>query len=195
MRGNDVLNRPGVLPDEWFERTDGVPMTKGSTRAAVMSLLNPMGGLNVLEIGSGTGAMTVELARAAERVTGVEISHPAAVQARRNVERAGLSGRVSIVEGSAPEDIPDTRYGAVFIGGHGKELERIIRRCFGLMAQGGRIILTSITPRTTSIALDCLGEIAGDAGFWRIHSSYGRRAGSDWLLIGNNPVDVIWGDK
>ena len=188
----------GVLPDEWFERTDGVPMTKASSRAVVISLLNPLDGVNILEIGSGTGAMTVELARSAGfsgRVTSVEISQAAARMTRGNVERAGLTERVGVIEGRAPGDIPEGRYGAVFVGGHGPELEPIMRRCFEFIEPGGRMVLTSITPRTTSVALECFEEFAADIGFWRIHSSSGRRAASDWLLIGNNPLDIIWGDK
>jgi len=190
--------RRGVLPDEWFERVDGVPMTKAAVRAIVMSLLNPLDGMNILEIGSGTGAVTVELARSAGlagRVTSVEFSAEAARTTRGNVERAGLTERVGIIEGRAPRDIPEVGYGAVFVGGHGPELEPIMRRCFELIEPGGRMVLTSITPRTTSAALACFGELTGDVGFWRVHSSSGRRTGSDWLIIGNNPVDIMWGDK
>jgi cobalt-precorrin-6B (C15)-methyltransferase len=194
----DALSRRGVLPDDWFEREERVPMTKGFTRSVVMSLLRPLDGVRALEIGSGTGAMKVEMARAAGLdglVTSVEISPAAARLARRNIERAGLEARARLIEGRAPEDIPEAGYGAVFIGGHGDEMELVMRKCFDLMESGGRMILTSITPRTTSAALVCLGEMTPGVGFWRIHSSSGRRAGSDWMLIGNNPVDVIWGDK
>ena len=192
------INRRGVMPDEWFERADSAPMTKAAIRAVVMSLLNPLDGINILEIGSGTGAMTVELARSAGDagyVTSLEVSRISAWTTGRNVERAGLTERVEIIEGKAPGDIPEGEYGAVFVGGHGPELEPIMRRCFELIEPGGRMVLTSITPRTTSVALRCFEELTGDIGFWRVHSSFGRRTDSDWLMIGNNPVDVIWGDK
>jgi len=192
------MSRRGVLPDGWFERADGVPMTKEPVRAIVISLLYPLEGVNILEIGSGTGAMTVELARSAGssgHVTTVEDSIEAARITGRNIARAGLTERVGIIEGRAPGAIPEAEYGAVFIGGHGPELAPIMRRCFGLIESGGRMALTSITPRTTSVALGCFEELGGHIGFWRIHSSSGRRAGSDWLVIGNNPVDIIWGDK
>jgi precorrin-6B methylase 2 len=142
--------------------------------------------------------MTTELARAVGvggLVTSVEISQSSARLAGRNLERAGLSGRARLLSGRAPQDIPEAEYGAVFIGGHGDALEPIMRRCFCLMAPGGRMILTSVTPRTTSSALAILGEITPDVGFWRFHQSVGRRAGADWLMAGNNPVDIIWGDK
>jgi precorrin-6Y C5,15-methyltransferase (decarboxylating) len=173
-------------------------MTKAATRAVVMSLLNPLAGASILEIGSGTGAMTVELARAAGAtgcVASLEISPEAARLARTNVGRAGLSERVSVTEGRAPGDIPEAKYEAVFVGGHGEGLQLIMQRCFDLMTPGGRMILTSVTPRTTSAALEYFGALTERVGFWRIHSSSGRRAGAEWLMIGNNPVDVMWGDK
>jgi precorrin-6Y C5,15-methyltransferase (decarboxylating) CbiT subunit len=188
----------GMVPDEWFERAERIPMTKGVIRSLVLSLMMPLTGANVIEIGSGTGAMTVELARAVGgkgRVESVEISPLAAGLARRNVERAGLGGRVELVEGRAPRHIPVETFGAAFIGGHGEELESIMGTCLDRMDLGGRLVLTSITPRTTSRALAYLESMGVGVGFWRIHSSAGRKIDSDWLLMGDNPVDIIWGDK
>jgi precorrin-6Y C5,15-methyltransferase (decarboxylating) CbiT subunit len=198
MNARDALNRKGPLPDGWFERAEGIPMTKEFTRSAVISLLSPLCGSRVLEIGAGTGAMTTELARAvgcSGLVTSVEISQTSARLATLNLERAGLSDRVRLLEGGAPQRIPESEYGAVFIGGHGDALEPIMRRCFGLISPGGRMVLTSVTPRTTSAALAAFDEITPDVGFWRFHQSSGRRVGVDWLMAGNNPVDIIWGDK
>jgi precorrin-6Y C5,15-methyltransferase (decarboxylating) len=194
----DPLDRRGAIPDEWFERRDRVPMTKEFTRSAVLSLLSPLEGANVIEIGSGSGAMTVELARAVGAggyVASVEVSPAAAALARLNLDRAGLSRRVSVIEDSAPRGIPDETFHAAFIGGHGEALEDIMRECFGRLEFGGRLALTSITPGATSRALSCMDGMCADTGFWRVHSSCGRKIGADWLLQGNNPVDIIWGDK
>ncbi|MDR1137221.1 MAG: precorrin-6y C5,15-methyltransferase (decarboxylating) subunit CbiE [Synergistaceae bacterium] len=192
------LDRMGILPDEWFERRDRVPMTKGFTRAAALSLLYPLNGANVLEIGSGSGAMTVELARAvgsSGHVSSLEISHAAAALARLNLERAGLTRRVEIVETPAPEGIPGGMFRAVFIGGHGKALEDIMSECFKRLETEGRLVLTSITPDTTARALSFMDDMGAGVGFWRVHSSFGRKIGAEWVLQGNNPVDIIWGDK
>ena len=192
------LNRRGVLPDEWFERRDRVPMTKEFTRSAVLSLLHPLDGANVLEIGSGSGAMTVELARAVGAsgyVVSVEVSPAAAALARLNLDRAGLTRRVSVIEDSAPRGIPRESFQAAFIGGHGEALEAVMSECFERLEAGGRLALTSITPGTTSRALSRMDGMGADTGFWRVHSSLGRKTGADWLLHGNNPVDIIWGDK
>jgi precorrin-6Y C5,15-methyltransferase (decarboxylating) len=193
----DPFARRGVIPDEWFEREEGVPMTKSFARAVAISLLSPLRGARILEIGAGTGAMTVELARAAGergRVSGVESSRAAIELARRNISRAGLAPRVDITEGRAPETMPRGRYDAAFVGGHGERLEDVLSAVWERLEPGGRMLLTSITPRTTSRALKQM-EATGAAGIWRAHSSYGRKTGNDWMMLGGNPVDFVWGDK
>jgi SAM-dependent methyltransferase len=50
----------------------------------------------VLEVGAGSGRVTVELARLAERVVGLEPSAPMRAAATRRLDAAGLSGRVEL---------------------------------------------------------------------------------------------------
>jgi precorrin-6Y C5,15-methyltransferase (decarboxylating) CbiT subunit len=193
-----MSSRMGVLPDEWFERREGVPMTKAFTRSVVLSLFFPLDGAKVLEIGSGSGAVTVELARAVGAsgyVFSLENSSAAAALAGLNLERAGLKSRAEIIEETAPGGIPEESFRAAFVGGHGGALEDVARVCFERLEAGGRLVLTSITPGTTSRALSCMDAMGARTGFWRAHSSFGRKAGADWMLQGNNPVDIIWGDK
>ena len=188
----------GPLPDEWFERVDGVPMTKAPVRAALISLMQPLEGRSILEIGSGSGAVTAELLRAVGpcgRVTSIEVSERAFSVAQINIGRAALSGRADLILGRAPDDIPNRRYDTAFIGGHGEALEEIVRVCWERISAGGRLLITAISPRTTQRALACFEGLGAEMGFWRLQSSAGRRVGSEWLPIGNNPVDIIWGDK
>lgn len=193
-----ILGRRGPVRDEWFERREDVPMTKEPVRALVMSLLAPLNGARVLEIGTGTGGMTVELLRAVGergRVVTLDVSQKAASLAEANVERAGLGKCADMICGSAPKGIPLQAFDAVFIGGHGKELECVIGSCWDRLDSGGRLLLTAITPGTTTRSLTYLEGLGAEIGFWRIAPAVGRRVGSEWLLSGNNPIDLIWGDK
>lgn len=193
-----ALGGRGPLRDDWFGRADGVPMTKEPVRALALSLLAPLGGALVLEIGAGTGGMTVELLRAVGehgRVVTLEVSPGAADLAEANVERSDLGGRARVIRGSAPGAIPGETFDAVFIGGHGRELEGIVRACWERLGPGGRLLLTAVTPGTTARALACLGELGAGVGFWRVAPAVGRRAGEEWLLCGLNPIDLIWGDR
>jgi precorrin-6Y C5,15-methyltransferase (decarboxylating) len=95
----------GVLPDEWFDRTPGVPLSKAACRALAVSLLYPLDGQTVLEVGAGSGGITVELARRAGKgiVYAVERLPEAAAVVERNIHRAGAGSSARIVEGEAPE--------------------------------------------------------------------------------------------
>ncbi|MDR3254975.1 MAG: precorrin-6Y C5,15-methyltransferase (decarboxylating) subunit CbiT [Synergistaceae bacterium] len=192
------LPERGVLADDWFERMDGIPMTKAPVRSLAISILLPLNGASVLETGSGTGAMTVELARAVGeegRVTSLEFLRAASELAAKNVERSGLASRVEIIAGRAPKAIPDGEFDAAFVGGHGRDLEAVLSACWRRLSSRGRLLLTAITPGTTSRTLAFFDSIDAKVGFWRVQTSTGRKAGSDWLLLGNNPIDLIWGDR
>ena len=193
-----ALPKRGVVPDDWFERDERTPMSKAVTRSVVLSLLSPLAGAKILEIGSGTGAMTVELLRAAGSggsVTSVEKSSASLDLAARNIKDSGFAANARLIAGRAPDDIPDEIYDAAFIGGHGRALEDIMRTCWERVSSGGRLLVAALTPGTTSRTLACLDSLGADSGFWRIHASVGRKAGSEWLLHGNNPIDLMWGDK
>ena len=187
----------GVYGDAWFERADGVPMTKAASRALILSLLAPLEGARVLEIGSGTGAMTVELLRASGggSVTSIEVSAEASGLTKRNAERSGLEAGLRLILGKAPDDVPRWSFDAAFIGGHGADLEAVIASCWDRLVPGGRVLLSSITPGTTSKALAYLDRLGASVGFWRAQTSIGRKAGAEWLLIGSSPIDLIWGDR
>jgi len=194
----ELFSRRGPVPDDWFEREEGVPMSKEPSRALTAALLAPLSGASALEIGAGTGGMTVELLRAVGpegSVVSLEVSETAAALARTNVARAGLSARSSVILGRAPEDIPEELFDVIFIGGHGRGLESVADACWQRLARGGRILITAVTPGTTARALVRLEELGADAGFWRVASAAGRKAGGDWLLSAHNPIDLIWGDK
>jgi phosphoethanolamine N-methyltransferase len=64
-------------------------------------------GRHVLDIGCGSGAITVALARdhGAGRVTGIDVEGPVCAAARRRVEEAGLGDRVEIRQ-VAPGPLP-----------------------------------------------------------------------------------------
>lgn len=193
-----IVGKRGPMRDEWFERREDVPMSKEPVRALVLSLLAPLVGARVLEIGTGSGGMTVELLRAVGergRVVTLEVSQRAASLAEANVERAGLGKCADMICGSAPKQIPLQAFDAVFVGGHGGELEKIVGTCWDRLEPGGRLLLTAIMPGTTTRALTYLDGLGAEIGFWRVAPAVGRRVGGDWLLSAHNPIDLIWGDK
>lgn len=59
-------------------------------RGLVLSMLSPVGGLEILEVGTGTGRFAVALAEEGARVTGLDISPGMLAEARRRCAHAAL---------------------------------------------------------------------------------------------------------
>ena len=77
----------------------------------------PCRGGEILDVGTGTARIPIALARADSnaRVVGFDLAPAMLGRARRNVEEAGLSGRIRFVLGDAkaPTALGDARYEAV----------------------------------------------------------------------------------
>ena len=90
-----LLSRFYGLLEEWFE---------SGVRKRGLELLDVHEGESVLEVGFGTGCSLVQLARSvgnSGKVHGIDLTPAMLVQARRRLEKKGLSGRVELREGDA----------------------------------------------------------------------------------------------
>ena len=116
-----------ALPGDEFEHRSGM-ITKGSTRALVLSLLGPGPGDLVWDVGAGSGSVAIECARLGAAAVAVERDPEGCARIRRNAERH--AAYVEVVEGTAPEalrDLPEPD--AVFVGGTGGAFEEIVKLC------------------------------------------------------------------
>lgn len=110
--------------------------------ARVLSGL-PVRGARTLDIGCGSGAITVSLARdhGAAHVTGIDVEGPVCEAARRRVSAAGLSGTVEITEISpGPLPFADACFDLVFSKDsiiHIPDKESLAQETFRVLAPGG----------------------------------------------------------
>jgi len=188
----------GVLRDEWFEREEKVPMSKEATRAMVCSLLWPLEGKTVMEIGSGTGAITVELARriGSGKIYSIEKEEGALLKSTENIGRAGLAERVELVGGTAPETMENLPAAdRIVIGGHGGNLEAILSESWKKLLPEGRVLVTANIPANAAAALDTLAGFGTEPRIWHMNNSAGRKIGENWMLKAQNPVFLVWADK
>ncbi len=119
---------PGI-PDEEFERTESVPITKEEIRAIQISKGRLSAGQTVLDIGCGSGSVTVEAAIQVEesgKVIGVDIDPNAIELTKKNLEKFGISN-YTLVEGNAKEKISELpQADTIFIGGTGGDTKDIL---------------------------------------------------------------------
>ena len=134
---------PGI-PDEEFERTESVPITKEEIRAIQISKGRLSAGQTVLDIGCGSGSVTVEAAIQVEesgKVIGVDIDPNAIELTEKNLKKFGISN-YTLIEGNAKEKISELpQADTVFIGGTGGDTKDIVELCQDKIKSGGRIVI------------------------------------------------------
>jgi release factor glutamine methyltransferase len=89
FEGLELLIEKGVFP----------PVGFGSTRFFARHVAKlDLGGRDVLEVGTGSGAIALSAARAGARVTAIDISSVAVSCAAGNAARNGLAGRMEVLQ-------------------------------------------------------------------------------------------------
>ncbi|RRJ33716.1 precorrin-6Y C5,15-methyltransferase (decarboxylating) subunit CbiT [Halocatena pleomorpha] len=90
--------------------------TKAEVRAVLLHKLDLTAADHVVEVGSCTGAVTIEAARRADRVTALERKPDRIAVTRKNLAANDVSGDVTLREAHAPAGLPEDG-DALFIGG------------------------------------------------------------------------------
>lgn len=114
----DTLTMASGQRDDIFDH-DG-QITKRPVRAITLSTLAPRPFEHLWDVGSGSGSIALEwlLAHPTTRATAFEVRPDRAQRIGANADRLGLSDRLTVIEGAAPEALPDTpRPDVIFVGG------------------------------------------------------------------------------
>ena len=127
-----------------------IPMTKQEIRILTLTKARIKETDIVLDIGAGTGSLSIEAALLAEkgRVYAVERKGEGIDLIRRNAEKFG-AGNVTAIEGEAPAALAGLPpCDVILIGGSGKYLREILGRAAELLKPEGRMVLNCITLQT-----------------------------------------------
>jgi cobalt-precorrin-6B (C15)-methyltransferase len=180
------------IKDEEFIRGH-VPMTKAEVRAMILARagLNPED--NILDIGAGTGSVTVEMALAACRghVTAIERNPEAIALIKKNAEKFGCSN-VTCMEGTAPEDIPaDSAYDFIFVGGSGGRMRAILDEAMRHLRSNGRLMAVAVTPETVSEIMEWAGHHSVTMEGFQMQINRLKPAGRIHLMVPLSPVYIF----
>ncbi|WP_296743942.1 precorrin-6y C5,15-methyltransferase (decarboxylating) subunit CbiE [Mesorhizobium sp.] len=149
--GSNGLPRNSGLIDDLFVH-DG-QITKRPIRALALSALAPRPGERLWDIGAGSGSITVEWTLCGGTAIAIEARGDRVVNIRDNIERFGLSHRIGVVKGAAPEILsglasPD----AVFIGG-GFDAA-MFDGVWSRILTGTRLVVHAVTLETEALLSD-----------------------------------------
>lgn len=195
---NDGADAPRTfgLPDSAFQRGGGaapVPMTKSEVRAVCLSKLALTERAVCWDIGAGTGSVSVELARLAERgwVYAVERKAEALALLRENKDRFAVEN-LTIVEGEAPEccaHLPAPTH--VFIGGSGGHMRELLALALE-KNPAVRLVAAAVTLETVAELTACIKELPFTAAeVVSVQIAQGREAGAYHLMTAQNPVYIF----
>lgn len=122
------------MNDSDFIRGD-VPMTKEDVRILTMAAMEIAPGLSFLDIGAGTGSISVAAAALGCEVIAAEVKDEAVDLIEKNAEAFGV--KIDVIRGKAPDCLKDERYDRIFIGGSRGELDAILYYAHEHLNEGG----------------------------------------------------------
>lgn len=190
----DAANAYEPVRDDMLTRAK-VPMTKEEVRWVSVSRLAVQPRDTVWDVGAGTGAVTLELARKASDGVVYAVERKPEAVALLHENRAKLGGyNVQIVEGAAPDALealpaPD----CVFVGGSGGAMRRILEIAKH-KNPAVRVVVNAIALETlheTQAALAALGF--ADIEVAQLSAARGKAVGPYTMMTANNPVFILSG--
>ena len=185
-RASVGIARGAGLPDAAFVH-DG-QITKRPVRALTLAALGVRSGELLWDVGAGSGSIAVEWCLGGGRAVAIEVRSDRIENIRTNAAAFGLSRRITVVEGRAPDalaGLPPPH--AVFIGG-GADAS-LLAALWELISPGVRLVANAVTLETEVLFCQSQARLGGD--LLRIELAQAAPLGSMRGWVPSRPV-VQW---
>jgi len=189
---------PGI-PDEYFERTENVPITKEEVRTIQISKARLKPGQTVYDIGCGSGSISIEAAFQVEssgKVLAIDYDKNAIEITKKNIEKFSLTN-ISVIHGNAKEKIQELEEAdTIFIGGTGGDTRDIVELSENKLKSGGRIVIGTILIETLYSVLQVLEKLQFESvDITQVTISKSRKTSTGTMMLARNPVTIISATK
>ena len=189
---------PGI-PDEYFERTENVPITKEEVRTIQVSKARLKPGQTVYDIGCGSGSISIEAAIQIEssgKVFAIDYDENAIELTKKNMKKFSLSN-ITVISGNAKEKILNLEEAdAIFIGGTGGDTQEIVEISQNKLKSGGRIVIGIILIETLYSILYILDKLEFESiDITQVTISKSRKTRTGTMMLARNPVTIISATK
>ena len=182
-----------LIKDSEFIRGN-CPMTKEDIRALSIWKMNLSEDSTVLDIGSGTGTITVQASKISNNgvVYSIEKDEAAIAVTKINLEKFNCIN-VVLDEGDAVEILEkyikeEKAFDSIFIGGSGGSL-KIIDMCNKLLIENGTIVMNFITLDNAYKAIEVMKKLNYIIDISQVNISKNR--GKSYMMIANNPIYIV----
>lgn len=190
---------PGI-PDDLFNQSDAVPgPTKEEIRVVTISKARLREDSVVIDVGCGTGGLTVEAALQVApkgKVYAIDEDEAAIELTKSNVEKFGVQGNVVVVRGKAPEALQNLpKADAILVGGS-VSLREVLRISLGLLKENGRVVINAILLETATTAIDELKKLNfKDIDVALVSVAKGKQINSGTMMMARNPITIVSATK
>ena len=189
---------PGI-PDENFERTDKVPITKEEVRTIQISKARLKQGQTVYDIGCGSGSISVEAALQVEssgKILAIDFDKKAIELTKKNAEKFQITN-ITTIFGNAKEKILELEQAdTIFVGGTGGDTQKIVELSQDKLKSGGRIVIGTILIETLSAVLQILEKLQfEEVDITQVTISKSRKITTGTMMLARNPVTIISATK
>lgn len=183
---------PGI-PDELFERSENVPITKEDIRSIVLSKLRLRKNYSVIDVGCGSGSITVEVCLQvnSKNVYAIDLDENAIELTKKNLQKFGVSA--NLIYSRAEEILPSLpKVDAIIVGGTKGKTEKIIELCISKLKKKGRLVIDTILIETMYKALRTIKkEKMDEIEVTQVTISKGKEVQSGTMLISRNPILIL----
>jgi cobalt-precorrin-6B (C15)-methyltransferase len=189
---------PGI-PDEEFERTEDVPITKEEVRVIQISKARLSEGDIIYDIGCGSGSITVEAGiqiGKSGKIYAVDFDKNAIDLTKKNLDKFGITN-VELVLSDAKQKIPELQPAdAIFVGGTGGDTKDIVTLCNSKLKPGARIVIGIILIETLYAVLDVIYKLGfSDIDITQVTISKSKKTSTGTMMLARNPVTIISATK
>ncbi|MBA5941902.1 MAG: precorrin-6Y C5,15-methyltransferase (decarboxylating) subunit CbiT, partial [Methanophagales archaeon] len=182
------------IPDNLFSRSKA-GLTREEIRSIIVSKAMIKGDERILDVGTGSGSVSIEFAVLGCNVTAVEKDRDNFEVARRNTERFGLNAKIKLIFGAMEKvDLNNRFFDVIFFGGT-DNLEKSFENVFKHLKPGGRVIIAAVRLETAVEAIGVLKNRDINPEVLNICLNKGRDLGGKTALAPSYPVFLIYGDK
>lgn len=164
--------------------------TKPAVRALALWKLDLQSTDHVVDVGAGTGAVTIEAAHVVDRVTAIERDPDRVETIKTNVAASGVAETVTVSNATAPAGLPSTA-DAVFIGGT-RNLDDVLD--WVVTAAPRTVVLNAARLETTVRAIDGFEERGFDPEVRRIAIGQGTNLAGETAIDPERPVYMLSGE-
>jgi cobalt-precorrin-6B (C15)-methyltransferase len=187
---------PGI-PDELFDRVEDVPITKEDVRALVISKLRLKENSSAIDVGCGSGSITVEicLQTKGNKIYAIDFDEKAVELTRKNLLKFNV--KAEVIFSKAQDILPLLpQVDAILIGGTSGEVERIVNLGIDRLNKGGRIVIDTVLIETMYRALTTINQAnLKEVDVTQAIIAKARKVTTGTMMSARNPIIIISATK